>query len=221
MAVKRIAQVALLVALTTLTGCAGGVKNWIADTRVHQGDVAFERGNLREAELEYRLALRVNPKDPRARAGFTQVALQLADADYRSGSFDDAVATLDEAAKYDPQNVRIAALRAQIDDAKLKREIVSSNYPTYQTALKQIQSAYSSLTDDDKQIMRHLRRFQFTYNTSELTSAIQLSYQLQQDVAKNTNRLIAYRQLVESGIPAPKGQAATSGTSTQSLLPLP
>ena len=45
-----------------LTGCAGSIERWIVNTRVHQGDVALERGNARDAELAYRLALRVDPK---------------------------------------------------------------------------------------------------------------------------------------------------------------
>jgi hypothetical protein len=43
---------------------------------------------------------------------------------------------------------------------------------------------------------------------------------MQLDIAKNTNRLIAYRQLVESG--APQAQAlSTKNASSASLLPLP
>lgn len=220
MVAKDIVRTLALSTVIALAGCAGGVQNWIAGTRVHQGDVAFERGNLREAELEYRLALRVTPNDARARAGFTQVALELAESEYSHGSFDDAVAKLNEAAKYDPQNVRVQSLRAQIDDAKLKREIVSSNYPTYQAAGTQILDAYAALPDQNKLILKSLKRFGVTFDTADLTAAIQQSYELQQDVAKNTNRLIAYRQLVESGIPAAKGAAAPA-TTTQSLLPLP
>src|SRR5437868_10314124 len=110
--------VAMMLALT-LGGCAGHLEDWIANTRVHQGDVAVGRGNYREAELEYRLALKVKPDDVRARAGFTQVAVELSDAEYKRGYFDDAIAKLNEAAKYDPQNLRLQALHAQIEDAKL------------------------------------------------------------------------------------------------------
>lgn len=221
MVVKNIVRTFALTTALALTGCAGSMQSWIADTRVHQGDVAFANGSLREAELEYRLALRVAPKNERARAGYTQVALQLADSEYLRGSFEDAVAKLNEAAKYDPENVRIQALRTQIDDAKLKREIVSSNYPTYQAAGTQILDAYVALPDQNKLVLKNLKRFGVTYDTADLTAAIQESYELQQDVAKNTNRLIAYRQLVESGMPAAKGAAASPATTTQSLLPLP
>jgi hypothetical protein len=141
----------------------------------------------------------------------------IAESDYRRGNFDDAIDTLNDAQKYDPQSVRLQALRAQIDDARLKREIVISNYPTYHTAGLQIQSAYGTLNDQAATILRSLRRFNYTYDTQDLTKAIQSSYELQLDVAKLTNRLIAYRQLVESGVPA----AAASTGAGGSLLPLP
>ncbi|MBV9272144.1 MAG: tetratricopeptide repeat protein [Candidatus Eremiobacteraeota bacterium] len=205
----------------TLDGCAGHIQDWIANSRVHQGNVAVERGNYREAELEYRLALKVKPDDPHARSGFTQVALQLADAEFLRGSFDDAIAKLNEAAKYDRENLRLQALRTQIEDAKLKREIVISNYPTYQAAGKQILEAYTSLNESNQLIVHRLKRFGFTYDTSELTAAIKQSYDLEQEVAKSTNRLIAYRQAVETGLPASKAESAATPTTTQSLLPLP
>ncbi len=216
-ALRAAAGAAVLIA--ALAGCAGTVEHWIVDTRVNQGDTALQNGSLHEAETAYRLALKVNPRDPRARAGFSQVSVALAEADYRKGDFDDAMAVLTEGAKYDPASVRLQALRSQIQDARLKREIVISNYPTYERAGSQLREAYSSLNVQTKSILRSLRRFSYTYDTQDLTKAIQNSYELQLDVAKNTNRLIAYRQLVESGVPAPAG--AQTSSSAGSLLPLP
>lgn len=215
----RFIAVSALAALIATTGCAGSLEHWIVNTRVSQGDVALSRGSLHEAETAYRLALRVNPHDDRARAGFSQASAALSEADYRKGDFDDAMSTLIDAQKYDPQNVRLQALRAQIDDARLKREIVISNYPTYEGAGLQIQESYASLNAQTKNILKDLKRFSYTYDTQDLTKAIQQSYELQLDVAKNTNRLIAYRQLVEAGVPAATAgaQSAPSG----SLLPLP
>ena len=202
-------------------GCAGTVEHWIVNTRVHQGRLALERGSLHEAELAYRLALRVDPKDPLARAGFSKASIAIADVDYRHSNFEDALATLNAAAKYDPGSVRLQGLRAAIEQAKLKREIVISNYPTYRDAGKDIRKAYAALQDSNKLILKAIERFDYTYDTSDLTSAIEQSYELQLDVAKNTNRLIAYRQLVESGVPqSQQGQGAVSGASA-SLLPLP
>lgn len=205
--------------LLSTTGCAGSIENWIVNTRVNQGDVALSRGSLHEAEIAYRLALRVNPQDQRARQGFSQVSAALAEADYRKGDIDDALTTIDEGQRYDPQSVRLQALRQQIEDARLKREIVSSNYPTYERNGLQLQEAYTTLNLQTKSIVKNLKRFSYTYNTQDLTKAIQESYELQLDTAKNTNRLIAYRQLVESG--APTTAVTQSSAPAGSLLPLP
>lgn len=204
---------------SSTAGCAGTLQHWIADTRVRQGDVALDHGNLQEAQTAYRLALRVKPQDPRARAGFSQVSAALAEADYRKGAFDDAMAILNEAQKYDAQSVRLQALRLQIQDARLKREIVSSNYPTYERAGLQLQDAYSTLNVQTRSVLRNLKRFSYTFDTQDLTRAIRQSYELQLDVTKNTNRLIAYRQLVESGVPA--SAATVTSPASGSLLPLP
>jgi tetratricopeptide (TPR) repeat protein len=219
---KLIGLRAPLLALPLLltTGCAGTVEHWIVNTRVNQGDVALQRGSLREAETAYSLALRVNPHDARARAGFAQASADLAEADFRKGEFDDASATITEAQKYDPQNVRLQALRSQLEDARLKREIVIANYPTYQRSGQQIQASYATLNELTKAILLSLRRFNYTYDTQDLTKAIQDSYELQFEVSKNTNRLVAYRQLVESGVPGSE-QSAQSTAPVGSLLPLP
>lgn len=203
----------------SLQGCAGTVEGWIVNTRVNQGDVALERGSLHDAETAYRLALRVNPHNQRARSGYSKVSIAIAQVDYRKGDFDDALVTLNQAQKYDPQSVRLQALRSEIQDARLKRQIVISNYPTYQKAGLQIQEAYATLNEQNKAVLKNLKRFNYTYDTQDLTRAIQNSYELQLEVAKNTNRLIAYRQLVESGVPASEKTEATAPTG--SLLPLP
>ncbi|MDP9112018.1 MAG: tetratricopeptide repeat protein [Candidatus Eremiobacteraeota bacterium] len=219
MNVPRALALLLLVAIT-LPGCAGPVERWIVNTRVSQGDGALDRGNLHEAELAYRLALSVDPKNVRARRGFSLVSVDIADADYHHGNFDDALATLVGAAKYDPTSVRIQAIRSAIEQAKLKREIVISNYPTYGAAAEELQKGYAALTDQNKLILKSLKRFNYTFDTNDLTSAIQQSYEYQLDVSKNTNRLIAYRQLVESGVPeSAKGLPAVAAPA--SLLPLP
>lgn len=214
---------ALLVALPLLltTGCAGTVSHWIVNTRVNQGDVALQNGSLHDAETAYRLALRVNPHDARARTGFARVSADIAEVDFRKGDFDDATATIIAAQKYDPQNVRLQALRSQLEDARLKREIVIANYPTYEGAGLQIQTAYGALNEQTKAILKNLKRFNYTYDTQELTKAIQESYELQLEVTKNTNRLIAYRQLVESGVPGTEQATQAAGSSSGSLLPLP
>ncbi len=210
---------AICLAASALTGCAGGVEHWIVNTRVHQGDVAMERGNVRDAELAYRLALRVDPRDSRARSGLVEASGALSQQLYTNGDFDDALATLDEGLKVDPNSVHLAGLKATIEDAKLKREIVISNYPTYKEAGTTIQKAYEQLNATNKGILSSLKRFSYTYDTGDLTSAIKRSYSLELDVARNTNRLISYRELVSAGIPESAHAPTSSGAA--SLLPLP
>ena len=205
-----------------LGGCAGSVEQWIVDTRVHQGDIALERGSLDEAQLAYRLALKVDPQNARARAGYSLVATEIADRQYKAGHLDDALATLLVAAKYDPQSVTMQGLRSEIEQAKIKREIVVSNYPTYRDTGAQIQKSYLQLKVMNAQIISSLKKFDYNYNIVELNKAIENSYELNQDVASNTNRLVAFRQLVESGVPASEqGASAPVSSTPTSLLPLP
>jgi len=208
-----------LCAAAVLGGCAGPIERWIVDTRVHQGEVALARGDALDAALAYRLALRVDGKNPAARAGFVEATAALAQQEYGKGSFDDALTTVDEGLAVDPESVRLAALKSTIDQAKLQREIVLSNYPTYRTAGLEIQRAYQQLNATNALLVHDLKRFGYTFDTNELTTAIKRSYELQLDLAKNTNRLILYRQLVTSGVP--EAPAASSSFGAGSLLPLP
>lgn len=203
-----------------LSGCAGSIEHWIVNTRVHQGDVALARGDARDARLAYQLALRVNRRDPRARAGYVEAAADLAHLEYGKGAFDDALATVDEALTVDPESVRLAGLKATIEQAKLQREIVISNYPTYRAAGLEIQRAYQQLNTTNALLLRSLRRFGYTLNAAELTAAIKRSYELELEVARNTNRLLLYRQLVTSGVPERPGESAAT-SAAGSLLPLP
>ena len=94
-----------------------------------------------------------------------------------------------------------------------------SNYPTYKDAGVQIQHAYQQLDVSNKAILASLKRFSYTYDPDELTAAIKHSYDLELDVARNTNRLITYRQIVSSGVP--ETTHATTSANAGSLLPLP
>jgi tetratricopeptide (TPR) repeat protein len=212
---KRVAALLLLIAAT---GCAGPIEHWVVATRIHQGEVALLRGNVKDAQLSYSLALKIDPSSEPARAGFVESSADLAQAQYSKGAFDDALATIASGLKYDPSSVRLAALRGQIEDAKLKREIVISNYPTYKEAGLQIQHAYQRLEVANKAILTSLKRFSYTYDTDDLTAAIKDSYDLELDVARNTNRLITYRQVVSSGVPE---TTHTTNLNASSLLPLP
>lgn len=210
---------ATICAVALLSGCAGPIERWIVNTRVHQGEIAMARGNARDAELAYRLALRVDPKNSAARAGFVEAAAALAQIEYTKGTFDDALTTVDEGLAVNPQSVRLAALKATVEQAKLQREIVLSNYPTYRMAGVELQRAYQQLNATDALLLKDLKRFGYTFDTNELTSAIKRSYELQLDLSRLTNRLILYRQLVSSGAPEAPQESTSFGAG--SLLPLP
>jgi hypothetical protein len=126
---------------------------------------------------------------------------------------------VDEGLAVDPQSVRLAALKETIDQAKLQREIVLSNYPTYRAAAQEIQHAYQRLNVTNALLLHDLKRFGYTFDGSNLTSALKRSYELQLELSKNTNRLILYRQLVTSGAPEAPSESTTFGAG--SLLPLP
>ncbi|GAC1651930.1 MAG: hypothetical protein NVS9B12_00800 [Vulcanimicrobiaceae bacterium] len=70
-------------------------------------------------------------------------------------------------------------------------------------------------------IIESLMKFDYNYNIVELNKAIANSYELNLDVARNTNRLVTFRQLVESGLPASGQEAVPAGAAPASLLPLP
>jgi tetratricopeptide (TPR) repeat protein len=211
--------VAALILAVWLAGCAGSIQQWIVNTRVHQGEIALERGNVSDAELSYRLALRVDPKDPRARAGYVRAAAGFAQAEYAKGDFDGALATINDGLAVDPESVRLAALKRDIDQARLKREIVISNYPSYREAGVSLARSYEQLNVTNKLLLRSLKRFSYTFDANDLTDAIKRSYELQLDTVKNGNHLILYRQLVTSGVPETSSESTTSNTT--SLLPLP
>ena len=69
---------------------------------------------MRDAELAYRLALRVDPKDPRAQAGYVRGGGRFRAGQYAKGNFDDALATIRDGLAIDPESVRLR--RAQADD---------------------------------------------------------------------------------------------------------
>jgi hypothetical protein len=213
-ATMRILVVGSLVALF---GCAGSIETWIVNTRIRQGDIALENHNSSDALLAYSLALRVDPSNAQARTGFVTASADEAQSEYTHGKFDDALVTIAAAAKVDATSVRLQALRTTIDNARLKQEIVQSNYPAYEHAGLLIRQSYARLDEANTLLLRSLRRFQYTYNVADLTEAIRQSYELQLEVARDTSRLIAYRQLVQTGAPA----SATGPSAAGSLLPLP
>ena len=199
-------------------GCSGGLTGFIVDQRNHQGDLALKAGNGKEALLAYRLAIAVDAQDAHARRGLAQAEIALAEESFERSKFEDASAALTVASKYDPGNVRVAELRLAVDQARVKREIVLSNYPTYKETGLELRKAYSQLRVQSSAIVVALTRFDYTYDSSELVKAIAASKLLGTDVSKLTTRLGNYRQLVEAGSPEKTG---TPLAPAASLLPLP
>ncbi len=211
--------VAVLAALLATSGCAGSVTQFIVETRNHQGDEAYQRDNFSDAATAYRLALQLAPDDAHARAGMAAVQLKNAAKLYTESKFDDALAALSVAAKYDPGSVRLAELQTEVESARLKREIVVSNYPTYRETGLALRRAYAQLRTQSSAIVGTLQRFDYTFDAAQLTKAIQQSYELNAEVKRLTQRLSNYRQLVESG--TPERAAGQPLAPAASLLPLP
>jgi hypothetical protein len=193
--------------VSSLTGCADGLSSFIVQTRNHQGDLALANQNFTDAALAYRLALRA------------AVQLDIAAQQYTLSKFDDAFAALAVAAKYEPNSVRLAELRTELEQARVKREIVVSNYPTYRETGLALRKSYAQLHVQSSAIVSTLQRFDYTYDSSELLKAIRQSDELGAEVSKLTARLGNYRQLVEAGSPERSGNAPLSPGA--SLLPLP
>jgi tetratricopeptide (TPR) repeat protein len=212
------ALVAASVLLTT--GCATSVAHWIVQTRDRQGDIALGHKNYPDASVAYQLALKIDPKDKHAAAGLVSVQVRLAQTAFSSSKFDEAISALQIASKVSPHDERVEALRSQIEQAEIKRDIVVSNYPSYRETGLQIRRSYEGVKEQSAAISLALRRFNYTYDTGDLTKAIQLSYELNGDIARYTNRLVLFRQLVESGVPE-RSHAAESLAAPASVLPLP
>ncbi|MGA2393098.1 MAG: tetratricopeptide repeat protein [Candidatus Lustribacter sp.] len=214
----RLGLAVLASLLLATTGCAAQISSWIVQTRNHQGDVALDHQNSADASIAYQLALRVQPTNAHARAGLVAVQARIAQTLFTASRFDDAVKALDVANRYAPSDPRIEALRTQIEQAEVKRDIVVSNYPAYRETGAGLRTSFEQLRTEAADIATTLHRFDYTYDSSELTQAIQLSYELNSQVTRLTDRLIQYRQLVDSGVPE---NAETAIAAPASLLPLP
>jgi tetratricopeptide (TPR) repeat protein len=210
---------ALVAALAGSTGCSSNVRDFVVAQRNHQGDLALTRGNLDAARVGYKLALQLSPSDEHARHGLVDVLSKLAEQSYEHSDFEGAIAALLQAQEIDPHSVRVSELREQVSQARIKRQIVQSNYPNYAATGTLITKAYQEIPALNKDVVRSLHKFAYSYDSQNLTEAIKNSYGLQEEVTRLTNRLIAYRQEVEAGTAARAGVTAPS--SSGSLLPLP
>jgi len=207
----------VLLPLST-TGCASNVAQWIVRTRNHQGDVALQHRNYPDASIAYQLALKIDPSNAHARDGLIDVQIRLAQTLFADSKFEDAIDALAVASHYSAHDDRVESLRGQIEQAEIKRDIVVSNYPSYKVTGAGILRSYTQLRAQTNQIALSLRRFDYTYDTADLSTAIRQSYALGEEVARLTSRLQQYRQLVESGVPEHESDGLAPPAS---LLPLP
>ncbi len=219
---RALRAVALLLTFTALpigaTGCAPSIASWIVKERNQQGDVSLRRGNYPDASVAYQLALKLDPINEHARTGLTTVQIRLARTFFAASKFDEAIDALAVAARYTPGDDRVTTLHNEIVQAQIKRDIVVSNYPSYKVTGASLRRSYTQLKTQNQAILAALRRFDYTYDTADLSAAIRQSYALNEEIARMTNRLQQYRQLVESGVPEHGGENLAPPAS---LLPLP
>jgi tetratricopeptide (TPR) repeat protein len=200
------------------TGCATTVAQWIVRERNHQGDLSLAHGNYPDASVAYQLALKIDPHNAHARDSLTQVQIRLARTFFAASKFDLAIEALMVASVYSPDDDRVQSLRNDIEQAEIKRDIVVSNFPAYKLTGASIQRGYTQLKTLNADILVSLHRFDYTYDSADLSRAIRESAALDEEISRLTGRLQQYRQLVESGVPETAGENLASPAS---LLPLP
>jgi tetratricopeptide (TPR) repeat protein len=215
---RRFALIAVMFAVLLTSGCAPSIASWLVKERTHQGDVALARGNYPDASVAYQLALKIDPTSVHARTGLTTVQIRLAQTFFAASKFDDALNALAVAARSTPGDDRVSTLHNEIVQAQVKRDIVVSNYPSYKVTAASLRRSYTQLKTQNQAILLALKRFDYTYDTADLSAAIRQSYALDAEIARLTNRLQQYRQLVESGVPE---HGAENLAPPASLLPLP
>jgi hypothetical protein len=179
----------------------------------------LEHQNDADASVAYQLALRVDPANEHAKTGLVAVQRRIATRLFQTSKFDEAVAALQIASRYAPGDDRIAALQGQIEQAEIKRDIVVSNYPAYRETGGSIRRQVDGIAQSGKQLAVTLRRFDYTFDSSDLTDAIRQTFELTDETQRIARRLVRYRQLVDSGVPETADSSAAEPAA--SLLPLP
>lgn len=217
--VSRRALCALAAAVALAAeGCASQATQWMISLRTSQGDAALASGNLQEAEKEYALALQLAPKNERARQGLARVLFLHAKAEFVSSKLDDAQYDIARAREYNPDDAATKALAAQIDEARIRRDVVVANYPLYGTMGLAIRDSLKSISSTVREVEKNVHAFSNDFDTANLTRAITESYDLEDEVHRVVLRLIAYRGLVESG---GQRQKAPEQSEAPNLLPIP
>jgi len=215
---KRVAVMLVALLALSTSGCAQSITHWMVDLRNSQGDRALARPNLKDAENEYSLALRLDPKNGHARTGLAKVLFLRAKDDFINSKLDEAEAEVKESLQYAPSDAATLALANDIEQAKIRREIVISNYPLYGSILTTLKPAFRSVTTTNAEIQKQVKAFSSDYDTAHLTRAILLAYDLEDEAHRIALRAINYRGLVQTG--ATKARAPLQ-SETPSLLPIP
>ena len=222
---RSFVAIASLGSMALMAGCGSSLESWIVSTRNHQGDLALDGRHYKEAVLAYRLALQVDPADEHAKSGFVEAEGDLAETLFAQSHdvdvYGSALIELAAAAKVDPQNVRIAGLRTDVANAELREKLVESNYPPYEAAAHSLATSYQNLRNTNNEILYRLNRFGHTFDTTDLTTAIRGSMDLESEAGKLTTRLVNFRTAVSVGAIAPDSSTSTQPTSGTSVLPLP
>ncbi len=211
--------VALAYALT-VAGCAQSITRSIVNLRTSQGDAALakEQPALAEAEKEYKLALALEPRNAHARAGLAKALYLTAKADFTNSKLDEAAAEISEALSYAPNDAAALALAGEIDQAKIRREIVIANYPLYGSVNAALKPVFKQITASNKEIERQITAFSSDFDTSHLTKAITEAYDLEDEAHRTAQHLITYRGLVQTGQSKARAPAASAAPA---LLPIP
>src|SRR5579863_1491276 len=186
-------------------GCAGAFTQRLVELRTSQGDAALATKSLVEAQKEYVLALKLDPHAAAARSGLARTLFLQARADFIDSQLDQAQIDVEGALKYAPGDDAARALAAQIEQAKIRREIVLANYPVYESVGASLTDSLKALTATQKEVAVQLKLFRADFDSGHLTRAITASYGLEDEAHRTASRIVSYRSLVTSG--APKGRA--------------
>jgi tetratricopeptide (TPR) repeat protein len=216
--VKRITLLGVLVCSLYSSGCAGPITQWMIGLRNSQGDTALARPDLPSAEKEYRLALALDPKNTHARSGLAEVLYLRAKQDFAGSRLDEAAAEITQSLQYGPDDAAALALANEISQAKIRREIVISNYPLYGSINAALAPLFKSISESNVIMAKDVKAFSSDFDTAHLSRAIVASYDLEDEIHRLALRLIAYRGYVTSG---QEKAEVTTESSAPSLLPIP
>ena len=211
--------IAALAAAFAVSGCSGIFKDQLVALRNSQADAALENQNVAEAEKEYSLALALAPSDEHARAGLAHSLYLHAKSNLAGGDLDEAYIEVQKALRYSPKDAALLDLASAIDDAKIRRDIVVSNFPSFKASSDAISALLKANGQMNKEIQFQLHSFHIDFDTARLSKAIAQSYDLEEEQRRVTQRLIAYKGQVESG--APVQTRAQPQVEAPGLLPIP